>query len=196
MAVRASPTIVRRCRAPPMLVMSGRLVPPVLPAAQHALLSSRDLALPAAVAPIAVALTAPLREEESRDRSATRSPGCRFRTAAAPPASPRIPARTRKQGRHPRDGQETRFSPWLSGKGSRGGTNPPDLWMRLRWLAAIDQAIAGSIQWLCSFRRLWTAACNRHSERTADLPRRWKRRNPRLNLFCANTGSTVALRCL
>ena len=58
------------------------------------------------------------------------------------------------------------------------------------------QAIAGLIQWACSFSRLWVAAWNRHSERAAALPRRWKRRNPRLNLFCANTGSTVALRCL
>jgi len=62
--------------------------------------------------------------------------------------------------------------------------------------AQIDQAIAGSIQWLCSFIRLWTAAWRRHSERTAGLPRRWNRRKPRLNLFWANTGSTVAFRCL
>jgi hypothetical protein len=51
-------------------------------------------------------------------------------------------------------------------------------------------AIAGLIQWLWSLRRLWTAACNRHSDRTAALPLRWNRRKPRLNLFCANTGST------
>jgi hypothetical protein len=29
-----------------------------------------------------------------------------------------------------------------------------------------DQAIVGLIQWLWSFRRLWVAAWNRHSERT------------------------------
>jgi hypothetical protein len=49
--------------------------------------------------------------------------------------------------------------------------------------------IAGLIQWLWSLSRLWTAACRRHSERTADLPRRWNRRKPRLNLFWAKTGS-------
>jgi hypothetical protein len=37
------------------------------------------------------------------------------------------------------------------------------------WLATIGQAIVEAIQWLCSFRRLWTAAWRRHSERTADL---------------------------
>ena len=34
----------------------------------------------------------------------------------------------------------------------------------------------------------------RHSERTADLPRRWKLSMRRLCLVCANTGSTIALR--
>ncbi len=65
-----------------------------------------------------------------------------------------------------------------------------------RGTAAIDQAPAGAIEWLWSLRRLWIATWNRHSERAAALPRRWKRRKPRLNLFCANTGSTVAFRCL
>jgi hypothetical protein len=43
-------------------------------------------------------------------------------------------------------------------------------------------------------RRLWVAVISRHSERAADLPRRWKRSIRRLNLVCANTGSTIALR--
>ena len=42
--------------------------------------------------------------------------------------------------------------------------------------------------------RLWVAVISRHSERAADLPRRWKRSMPRLNLVFANTGSIIALR--
>jgi hypothetical protein len=57
-------------------------------------------------------------------------------------------------------------------------------------------AIAGFIQWLWSLSRLWIAAWNRHSERAGALPRRWNRRKPRSNMFCAKTGSTVAFRCL
>jgi hypothetical protein len=49
-----------------------------------------------------------------------------------------------------------------------------------------------SCRW--SFRRLWVAAISRHSERHADLPRRWKRPIRRLNFICAKTGSIVALR--
>ena len=91
-----------------------------------------------------------------------------------------------------------RFWRWLSGKDSAATTNSPCLRTGPRpgKSRPAGQAIAGPIQWLCSFRRLWTAAWRRHSERTAALPLRWKRRKPRLNLFCANAGSTVALRCL
>ena len=56
------------------------------------------------------------------------------------------------------------------------------------------QALAAAVRWLWILSRLCVAAANRHSERTADLPRRWKRSIPRLNLSCPNTGSTVAWR--
>ena len=56
------------------------------------------------------------------------------------------------------------------------------------------QAPLAAIRWVWSFRRLWVAAANRHSERTAARPRRWKRSNPRLNLSWPKTGSTVAIR--
>jgi len=48
-----------------------------------------------------------------------------------------------------------------------------------------------AIWWLWSFRRLWVAVISRHSERQADLPRRWKRSIRRLNFVWPNTGSTV-----
>ena len=56
------------------------------------------------------------------------------------------------------------------------------------------QAPVAAIWWLWSFNRLWVAASNRHSESTAERPRRRKRWNPRLCLTCPNTGSTVAIR--
>jgi hypothetical protein len=56
------------------------------------------------------------------------------------------------------------------------------------------QAPAAAIWCLWSFRRLWVAVINRHSERTADLPRRPKRSIRRLNFVLANTGSIIALR--
>ena len=48
----------------------------------------------------------------------------------------------------------------------------------------------------CGALWLWVAVISRHSERAADFPRRWKRSILRLCLVCANTGSTIALRCL
>ena len=56
------------------------------------------------------------------------------------------------------------------------------------------QAPAAAIWCLWSFNRLWVAVMSRHSERAADLPRRWKRSIRRLNLVFANTGSIIALR--
>jgi hypothetical protein len=56
------------------------------------------------------------------------------------------------------------------------------------------QAAAAAIWWLWSLRRLWVAVISRHSERAADLPRRWKRSIRRLNFVCPNTGSIIALR--
>jgi hypothetical protein len=44
------------------------------------------------------------------------------------------------------------------------------------------------------FDRLWTAAWNRHSERAAALPPRWKRRKPRLNLHSASSHEIGELR--
>jgi hypothetical protein len=52
------------------------------------------------------------------------------------------------------------------------------------------------IWWLWSFIRLCVAAMSRHSDSTADLPRRWNRVMRRLNLICPNTGSIVDLRSL
>jgi hypothetical protein len=66
-----------------------------------------------------------------------------------------------------------------------GGAGPPP---------GPSQAAAAAIWCLWSFIRLWVAVLSRHSERTADLPRRWKRSIRRLCLVCANTGSTIALR--
>jgi hypothetical protein len=70
-----------------------------------------------------------------------------------------------------------------------------------RWRRAIAspsarrQAAAAASWCLWSFKRLWVAVIRRHSVRTADLPRRWKRSMPRLNLVCANTGSISCWRC-
>jgi hypothetical protein len=47
---------------------------------------------------------------------------------------------------------------------------------------------------LWSLRRLWVAVISRHSERAADLPRRWNWLMRRLCLVWANTGSIIALR--
>jgi integrase len=55
------------------------------------------------------------------------------------------------------------------------------------------QAAAAAIWRLWSFNRLWVAVISRHSERAADLPRRWKRSIRPLNFVCPNTGSIIAL---
>jgi ATP-dependent helicase HrpA len=55
-----------------------------------------------------------------------------------------------------------------------------------------DAAIAS--WWVCSLSRLCVAVIKRHSDRTADRPRRWKRSMPRLNLVLAKTGSIMPLR--
>jgi len=56
----------------------------------------------------------------------------------------------------------------------------------------VFQALRSWCWW--SLSRLWVAAISRHSDLTADLPRRENRRKPRLLLICANTGSTVPWR--
>jgi hypothetical protein len=56
--------------------------------------------------------------------------------------------------------------------------------------------VAGAIQWLWSFRRLWVAAISRHSDRAAALPRRRKRVIPRLCLICPKTGSMLCRRLM
>jgi hypothetical protein len=50
------------------------------------------------------------------------------------------------------------------------------------------QAPVVAIWYRWSFNRLWVAASNRHSERTAERPRRRKRWNPRLCLSCPYSG--------
>ena len=60
--------------------------------------------------------------------------------------------------------------------------------------SAAFQAAAGAIWWRKSFMRLWVAVISRHSERQADLPRRWKRSMRRLNFVSAKTGSIIPWR--
>jgi hypothetical protein len=86
---------------------------------------------------------------------------------------------------------------WLSGKGIRRPWRP-GAFRRSPWLLAAArvaehpfQAVAVAIWWLWSFRRLCVAAISRHSDRTADRPRRWNRSIFRLNFTCANTGSII-----
>jgi hypothetical protein len=64
---------------------------------------------------------------------------------------------------------------------------------RLSVAAARDgQAMASWCRW--SLRRLWVAVSSRHSDLTADRPRRWKRSAPRLDLIWPKTGSTLPWR--
>jgi hypothetical protein len=58
----------------------------------------------------------------------------------------------------------------------------------------VTYPVAGAIQWLWSFRRLWLAVISRHSDRTAALPLRWKRSIRRLPLIWPNTGSMLYFR--
>jgi hypothetical protein len=80
------------------------------------------------------------------------------------------------------------FRPWLSGKGFELTPKQvgPACAAPIGWAgAAAGPFQAGAVANRCpwSFRRLWVAAASRHSERTADLPRRWKRVKPRLNFI-------------
>ena len=59
--------------------------------------------------------------------------------------------------------------------------------------SVFQMAVAASLC-LWSFSRLWVAVIRRHSERAADLPRRWKRSIRRLNFVFAKTGSIIDLR--
>ncbi len=61
--------------------------------------------------------------------------------------------------------------------------------------AGAGQAASGVVVWRQSLRRLPVAVISRHSERQADLPRRWKRSMRRLNFVSAKMGSIIALRC-
>ena len=67
-----------------------------------------------------------------------------------------------------------------------------------RWLRraevrpSVGQAAASRCWW--SLSRLCVAVRRRHSDLTADLPRRKKRLAPRFDLICPKTGSTVPWR--
>jgi len=81
-----------------------------------------------------------------------------------------------EEPRGPRD----RFRWWLSGKscGVDRGALRADRWPRDRYREcafAPVQAARGAIRCWWRRRRLWVAVMSRHSERTADLPRRWNR---------------------
>jgi hypothetical protein len=90
------------------------------------------------------------------------------------------------------------YRPWLSRKGSALWTAGAEGVFPVGLAGGPSggplQAPAAAIRCRWSFKRLWVAAANRHSERTAALPRRWNRSNRRLYLTCPNTGSTVAMR--
>ncbi len=60
--------------------------------------------------------------------------------------------------------------------------------------ARLSQVGMGAVVCRQSFRRLCVAAIRRHSERAADLPRRWKRSQRRLNFVSAKTGSIMPWR--
>jgi hypothetical protein len=68
------------------------------------------------------------------------------------------------------------------------GRSPP--------VPGVSQGPAVAARWVWSLSRLCVAAASRHSDRTAERPRRWKRSIPRLCLICPNTGSIVAWRFL
>ena len=64
----------------------------------------------------------------------------------------------------------------------RGGRGPP------------FQAGTGSAVCRQSFSKLCVAVISRHSDRAADLPRRWKRSHRLLYFVSANTGSIMPWR--
>jgi hypothetical protein len=57
-----------------------------------------------------------------------------------------------------------------------------------------DQAVTGAVVCLWSLSKLWVALMSRHSDLHADLPRRKKRSQRRLNFVWANTGSIMVWR--
>jgi len=110
----------------------------------------------------------------------------------------RFAADTREDTDVIRGAQPPWVSPWLSGKVVAswwlGGAEGMDLCRRgLSW---VSHPVSAVIQWLWSFMRLWVAATSRHSDNAAVRPLRWNLLILRLNLICANTGSTVDFRCL
>ena len=72
------------------------------------------------------------------------------------------------------------------------GTGRVSLFSRVSRRREASQAVWRRCWW--SFWRLWAAASSRHSDLTADRPRREKRRKPRLLLIWPNTGSTMPWR--
>src|SRR3954447_11881567 len=83
------------------------------------------------------------------------------------------------------------FARWLLRKAS-GGPSVGDVGGGLRrWMGARERrpgswAVTRAVWWRWSLRRLGVAVMSRHSERQADLPRRWKRSIRRLNFVLAN----------
>ena len=80
-----------------------------------------------------------------------------------------------------RDGDRARW-PGASAEAFAAGLGPP------------FQAGIGAVVCRQSFSRLCVAVISRHSDRAADLPRRWKRSQRRLNLVSAKTGSIMPWR--
>jgi hypothetical protein len=88
---------------------------------------------------------------------------------------------------------------WLLGRGggARGRLCQRREWSCVAFFAGFRRREASQAVWRrCwwSFWRLWAAARSRHSDLTADRPRREKRRKPRLLLIWPNTGSTMPWR--
>src|SRR3954452_25308266 len=76
------------------------------------------------------------------------------------------------------------------------------LWRRRRhrFAGRLGGGVARALQaaaswWRWSLSRLWVAVRRRHSDLTADLPRRSKRLAPRWDFTWPNTGSTMPWRC-
>ena len=119
----------------------------------------------------------------------------RGRTLASPVRPDRLCVRTWPRPTHQ---PAPRLRRWLSGKPLTCrwlcGAAVPGLRRGVR--CQLSQPVSAAIQWLWSFIRLCVAATSRHSDNAAVRPRRWKRLILRLNLICANTGSTVDFRCL
>ena len=106
-------------------------------------------------------------------------------------ASGSAPPRFRDSRRVSRKGVSA-AGPRGRGSGAHGGPIEPPSCNPEAGAAADAQAVASWCRW--SLRRLWVAVNSRHSDLTADLPRRWKRSAPRLLLIWPKTGSTVPCR--